>query len=1301
VAPPSTENVATRSEVQDIDKFGRVITAIYDNDRYRSDDDICVEAQYAEPVGQNEQMRFALSSQRIWDRNCNKSGISLPYAVEFWEYDNLPPGSVSEGRVTAHTVERRATDTGAPLGTPVREFEASYDVAGNPTTITRKREDGAVRKVAIDYEPFGLAAVRAKIDATGAPPMEVAVARDPISLDALTTKDANQTQRGREFDGFGRVARSTVTPPGGSPGVLSTMSYLGFSGSDPLGRRIVTKSFSDPVAPGNLGGAVGRTGTVHLDELGRQRRTEIALGEDYSNQILIVGARTYDELGRVAFKADPFLSTEDAATAYGTTYLFKSDGTPACFIRGRGPQLLTMVPDEPTERYPTCFSRSFDAHTETVTVRDAASLLANSGQTGVMKLATSTAIGRVISRSTTIANTRLEYATFAYDRLGQLTSMTRFQDAAGGTNPVQWSWHFDSLGHLLQIDEPEGAPRFTKYSDWGELLEVKWTDATSSPVVDHRIASTYDALGRMTHHEELRNEVADPDTVNDYLYDVGVSVAPQVTPTNVLGRLAQVKAPTGDVFLSYDAFGRTNARIFTGDEGGNLVEKTAHHADGTPSALEFFLPDTGYQQERVDYSYDSAARLRSMKFFQGSSSQEIFEASLIDPFGRVRNAKYGGKTDYTATYPDSGRRLMNELTVSSVLGARRIMYLDYDPLGRERMRREIKDAAATGPETNFIYDALGRLSAARRIGGATDVRTFGYDPLGNTVSLGDAVGADDATLSYRTIDRDRICRVGYGNGGLGGNTACNVVHDAVGNIVEQPTRTGSRKLSYFASGQVRTIEEQNAKAHFRYNAFGNLQELDIETVGLSDTRHDRHYGGLLERRDQVIGGSIKSFISRQIPGPGGIVASRRGTGSEWIFHFREGRGNRFFTDKDGVFLQDVDYQPYGEAKSSGTQPGSAEYTSSQWNGRDALAAFGLSRLGARIYDPVIGRFLSRDPLVVPRTAATTNPYAFALNDPVNLSDPSGLDCNGNFGQECQGPGGNGNGFPGGGPSEINPPGLYIPSGATPPGFKPLPAFLPPSTTALVLTEGEAKQLAAALPPNPRWLPPLPSCADRPGELCVIPEIDYSKYPSGGVPPGGVPPPLGWLGYLFEQDDPDQGYPPIRMGLQVLLTVLAPEFALAGTAVEGGGILTEQAGANLVGSKLVEGGVELGANVARGNGVLGGSFVSTYNAAGGEVFTSTGQIAQADFRGIVETGRYWGQEVKIISGVHGEPNGIIIQDIELLKNDVEKFRNIPGVTVFDYTTLESTGQLGSIINSEGRIIGGFCNSGVCLGNLIRR
>src|SRR5207244_4658771 len=101
----------------------------------------------------------------------------------------------------------------------------------------------------------------------------------------------------------------------------------------------------------------GRTSTVFLDELGRELRTELALGASYQNQLLTVGARTYDTLGRVVFEADPFPSTQTLAGAYGTTRFFATDGTPRCFVRGHGqlPEVVTVT-DEAHETFPTCFA---------------------------------------------------------------------------------------------------------------------------------------------------------------------------------------------------------------------------------------------------------------------------------------------------------------------------------------------------------------------------------------------------------------------------------------------------------------------------------------------------------------------------------------------------------------------------------------------------------------------------------------------------------------------------------------------------------------------------------------------------------------------------------------------------------------------------------------------------------------------------------------------------------------------------------------------------------------------------------
>lgn len=53
-------------------------------------------------------------------------------------------------------------------------------------------------------------------------------------------------------------------------------------------------------------------------------------------------------------------------------------------------------------------------------------------------------------------------------------------------------------------------------------------------------------------------------------------------------------------------------------------------------------------------------------------------------------------------------------------------------------------------------------------------------------------------------------------------------------------------------------------------------------------------------------------------------------------------------------------------------------------------ASGFVPLGARLYDPVVGRFLSADPVLDLADPLQANGYAYAHNNPVTLSDPSGL-----------------------------------------------------------------------------------------------------------------------------------------------------------------------------------------------------------------------------------------------------------------------------------------------------------------------
>ena len=533
-------------------------------------------------------------------------------------------------------------------------------------------------------------------------------------------------------------------------------------------------------------------------------------------------------------------------------------------------------------------------------------------------------------------------------------------------------------------------PQINTYSSWGELLQVHRATAAA---VNLDVRGRYDALGRLTHSEEQRNGVVDAETVNDYLYDQGVNVAPQVTPTNMVGRLAQATSPTGSISLSYDAFGRVNARVFTDTQGGTYVEKHAVHADGTRAALDLFLPDSGFADEHVDYQYDSAGLGRSINYgFEGGQSQALYQSDTRDPWGRVRQAHYG-PTSYAASYADIGRRLLNQVTVSSPLGSRSISYQNLDPVGRERSRTETKAGFGPGalPSSTIssTYDMLGRLSSAVQTSDATTVlnQQFTYDALGNTLAITNTntPGAVNRKLSYLATDRDRICRISQGADNA---TDCNVTYDEVGSIATQATPTGLRQFSYLVNGRVRSVTSGSTAATYRYDALGGVQELDITSGALVELRHDRRYGDLIAWHDSA----SSPELWRTIPGFDGAVATRHGNGGSWVWSFGESRGNRFFTDETGAFVQDVDYRPYGEAVSTGASggPNSTLYSREQWNGGDFLASLGISQLGARLYDPAIGRFLSRDPLLIPRTSATTNPYAFANNDPVNSSDPSGL-----------------------------------------------------------------------------------------------------------------------------------------------------------------------------------------------------------------------------------------------------------------------------------------------------------------------
>lgn len=102
------------------------------------------------------------------------------------------------------------------------------------------------------------------------------------------------------------------------------------------------------------------------------------------------------------------------------------------------------------------------------------------------------------------------------------------------------------------------------------------------------------------------------------------------------------------------------------------------------------------------------------------------------------------------------------------------------------------------------------------------------------------------------------------------------------------------------------------------------------------------------------------------------------------YYERDGLGSvTSLSNGAGAIANNYTYDSFGNpAASTGTILNSFRYT-----GREFDTATNLYYYRARYYDPNIGRFISEDPI---RFKGGVNFYAYVGNNPLNLTDPSGL-----------------------------------------------------------------------------------------------------------------------------------------------------------------------------------------------------------------------------------------------------------------------------------------------------------------------
>jgi RHS repeat-associated protein len=164
-------------------------------------------------------------------------------------------------------------------------------------------------------------------------------------------------------------------------------------------------------------------------------------------------------------------------------------------------------------------------------------------------------------------------------------------------------------------------------------------------------------------------------------------------------------------------------------------------------------------------------------------------------------------------------------------------------------------------------------------------------------------------------------------------------------------------------------------------------------------------------------GGIMEKLSR----PGGVIEYRHfiPAGSGTAIYMRKPDGTNATTylttdhlgsgdlilDSAGNVLAKESFTAFGARRGSNWQgaPSSADYTTFAnktrrgFAGHEMLDAVGLVNMNGRVYDPLIGRFLSADPIIQTiNLSQALNPYSYVMNMPLTLIDPSGYFSLGKF-----------------------------------------------------------------------------------------------------------------------------------------------------------------------------------------------------------------------------------------------------------------------------------------------------------------
>ncbi len=291
------------------------------------------------------------------------------------------------------------------------------------------------------------------------------------------------------------------------------------------------------------------------------------------------------------------------------------------------------------------------------------------------------------------------------------------------------------------------------------------------------------------------------------------------------------------------------------------------------------------------------------------------------------------------------------------------------PRGAYRDRPTLR---STG-KVEFRYETLPPTGTAR-VGVGAGNRLDRYPVTGYDGAVV-ASNAQDANLSaagvstlasytYNALDQ------------LTGGAASGLTYSSDGEMetITGPAPRGSWSLGYDAHHLMTSATSGPNTTTWTFDGFARVVKT---TKAGTETRYRYSGAGGPPSFEEDASGTVTAV---HVGGPGGLLGTYTASGPTYLLSDGHGAVVRSL-DESGTAAGTFAYDEFGLPTSPDTTK--YGYTGSHQKERDPDT--GLVRMGVRMYDPVLGRFTSWDPV----PGGSLNPYDYSAQDPINNVDLDG------------------------------------------------------------------------------------------------------------------------------------------------------------------------------------------------------------------------------------------------------------------------------------------------------------------------